>query len=99
MAKPTSVLRDGHLIMTFAYYYTELVEKIREGKFREFGEIAKIANIKPREIFPLYGTVYTVHTWSMYQKCITYVHMYVCITYACCCVFNVLWVEVCALLL
>ena len=58
MTKPTSALRDGHLVMTFAYYYTELVEKIRKGKFREFGEIAKIANIKPREIFPLYGSTH-----------------------------------------
>ena len=46
--------------MTFAYKYNNGWRKIRKGKFREFGEIAKIANIKPRETFPLYGRSHVI---------------------------------------
>ena len=38
-------------------------EKFREGKFCEFGQIVKIANIKSCKIFPLYGIQRLLVPW------------------------------------
>ena len=49
----TPLLRYAAAILLWRLHIIIMrVEKIREGKIREFGQIA---NIKPREIYPLYG--------------------------------------------